>query len=64
MLINGKQIDFEDGITVADMLKKLNLSMDSVVVEVNLEIVPKELYSKKVLCSSDKIEIVSFVGGG
>jgi sulfur carrier protein len=64
MLINGKQIDFEDGITVANMLKKLNLSIDSVVVEVNLEIVPKELYSKKVLCSSDKIEIVSFVGGG
>ncbi|MBZ4688464.1 MAG: sulfur carrier protein [Clostridia bacterium] len=64
MIVNGKERDFDSGITVNELLEKLNLSKDTVVVEVNLEIVPKDQYAAKILNEDDKVEIVSFVGGG
>lgn len=64
MIINGKNIDLSEGITISEMLAKLNLDKEKVVVEVNHEIVKKENYSSRVLNQEDKIEIVSFVGGG
>ena len=64
MVINGKQMDFETEITISEMLKKLDLSEEKVVVEVNFKISSKEKYKEYVLNQSDKVEIVSFVGGG
>ncbi|AZR73199.1 thiamine biosynthesis protein ThiS [Anoxybacter fermentans] len=64
MIINGKEMDFEIGITVDNLLKRLGLDKNKVVVEVNFEIVPKEKYSVKILDKEDRVEIVSFVGGG
>ncbi len=64
MIINGKEIDFKAGITIDEMLKKLNLSEEKVVVEVNFEIISKEKYKEQVLDKGDQVEIVSFVGGG
>jgi len=64
MIINGKFHSFENNITISDLLKNLNISSDLVVVEVNLNIVCKENFSDTVLNDSDRIEIISFVGGG
>lgn len=63
MLVNGNEMSF-DNITILELLNHLNLDMNKVVVEVNLEIVLKENYSHYVLNKEDKIEIISFVGGG
>lgn len=64
MLINGKEMNFHDSITVLDLLKELDLNEDKVVIEVNLEILPKSQYSNKILNKDDRIEIISLVGGG
>lgn len=64
MIINGKEMEFNEGITIEELLKKLNLNMDKVVVEVNLEIIMKEKYYEFILNQEDKVEIISFVGGG
>ncbi|GAA0731895.1 sulfur carrier protein ThiS [Clostridium oceanicum] len=64
MIVNGKNIDYKEGITVENLLDKLDLNMDKVVVEVNLNIISKENYSDILLNKEDKIEIISFVGGG
>lgn len=64
MIINGKEHDFKDKTSITEMLKQLNLNKDKVVVEVNFEIVPKEQYCEWLLNKEDKVEIVSFVGGG
>lgn len=55
---------FEDEITIASLLKELNLPQEKVVVEVNFQIISKELYLTHKLYDADSIEIVSFVGGG
>jgi len=35
-----------------------------IVVEYNLEIIPKERYAQTILKDGDEVEIVSFMGGG
>ncbi|KGG80064.1 sulfur carrier protein ThiS [Caloranaerobacter azorensis] len=64
MIVNGKEMNFETEITVDELLKSLGLDKDKVVVEVNFEIVPKEKYTDRILNTEDRVEIVSFVGGG
>lgn len=63
MIVNGKEKKYE-GLLVSTMLKELGLNKDKVVVELNLEILPKEEYDKRTLREADKVEIVAFVGGG
>ncbi|MCT4606162.1 MAG: sulfur carrier protein ThiS [Marinisporobacter sp.] len=64
MLINGKQMDFDSGITICELLKELDLNEEKVVVEVNFTIISREKYKEYILNKEDKVEIVSFVGGG
>ena len=63
MIINGKKYDYKD-ITVEEMIKRLNLDKDKMVVEVNLNIIPKEEFNTTTLREEDKVEIVAFIGGG
>lgn len=64
MRVNGKEMNFEQSITVQELLTNLKLLADKVVVEVNHDIVAKEQYKTRVLEDSDSVEIVGFVGGG
>lgn len=64
MIINGEEKDLKEGITIIDMLETLGLNKDKVVVEINLDIIPKDKYSQMTLNKKDKIEIVGFIGGG
>lgn len=61
--INGKELDIT-GKTLADYLADTDYDQKRIAVERNGEIVPRNQYSKTVLADGDRIEIVSFVGGG
>lgn len=62
--INGKEKQFDDGLTVKQLLDYFNISVDKVVVEVNGDIIQKENFQKVLLKDGDKVELVQFVGGG
>lgn len=64
MIINGKEMQIETPINISQLLSKLELDPKTVVVEVNMEIVQKGTYEGRLLNEKDKIEIVSFLGGG
>lgn len=64
MIVNGKEMNFEENLTVLELLKNLSISENRVVVEVNYNIMTKEQFSEVILNKEDKVEIVSFVGGG
>ncbi len=61
--INGEDIAV-DGKTVLEYIEENNFNLQRIAVERNEEIVPKAAYKSTVLNDGDKIEIVSFVGGG
>lgn len=64
MIINGKEMQIETPINISQLLSKLELDPKTVVVEVNMEIVQKVTYDGRLLNEKDRIEIVSFLGGG
>jgi len=62
--INAVQTEIVGGKTVADMLREKEVSLETVVVEYNGEILKREFFDKKMICEGDNIEVLSFVGGG
>ncbi len=63
MIINGVQ-EAAEGKSVALVLQEKKIDLSNVAVERNGEIVPKRLYDSVILEAEDRLEIVSFVGGG
>jgi len=63
VIINGEEKNAA-GKTIADLISEGGYKPERVAVERNLEIVPKSAYSDTVLMDGDRVEIVSFVGGG
>ena len=61
--INGEEKNAA-GMTVAQYLTENGYQTARIVVEINGTIVPKSQYSDKTFADGDKVEIVSFVGGG
>lgn len=64
MILNGKNIDLKEDISVEQLLKDYDLNPQKVVVEVNMEILDDEVYSTYLLKNEDTVEVISFVGGG
>jgi len=62
--VNGEAKDIADGLTVAGLIEQLGLGRTRVAVEVNKELAVKKKWAETVLREGDKIEIVTFVGGG
>jgi len=50
--------------TILGYLEALSIDPRRVAVELNMDIVPKEVYAVTQLKDGDQIEIVHFVGGG
>ena len=62
--LNGKNKDILEGSKLNDLIKKLNLPLKKVAIELNKEIIDKKKIKKIKLNNKDNIEIVHFIGGG
>lgn len=62
--VNGKQIQLASEMSVADYLEQNNYQIKRIAVELNEEILPKYSYSDTILKDGDRLEVVTFVGGG
>lgn len=62
--VNGKQIQLASEMSVADYLEQNNYQIKRIAVELNEEILPKYSYSDAMLKDGDRLEVVTFVGGG
>lgn len=62
--INGEDNEVKDGLSVAALLEELQIRPGRVVIELNRNIVSRELHGAMVLKEGDALEIVHFVGGG
>lgn len=64
LVVNGKERCWPEEITIAGAIAQQGLNSETVVVEHNYAIVPKERWSQIILQENDKLEILSFMGGG
>lgn len=64
LTVNGEPRTVPDQVTVAQLLEVLGLPRERVAVEVNLDVVPRAEHASRRLSPGDRVEVVSFVGGG
>jgi thiamine biosynthesis protein ThiS len=62
--VNGEPLRIPTGSTVKDLLVQLALDTRRVAVEHNLKVVPRAEHGALRLNHGDRLEIVTFVGGG
>ncbi|MHC4105071.1 MAG: sulfur carrier protein ThiS, partial [Planctomycetota bacterium] len=65
LVINGKETNINDGLTVNQLLTQENVQMpDMVSVELNGQILKRTKFEETVLKDDDKVEFLYFMGGG
>jgi thiazole synthase len=64
LTINGEPHDFPEALTVSDLLRQLGFDPRKTAVEVNEAVVPAVRRAEHQLAEGDRIEVVTFVGGG
>jgi len=64
VMVNGKEIGGIEGLTVEDLLKRLEIALNFTAVSLNGEVIRKNRYASTRLKDRDKVEIVRPVGGG
>ena len=62
--VNGETKAWRSGATVADLLQDLEIKSERVAVELNLEILDRAAFVHRPLKDGDRVEILSFIGGG
>lgn len=64
ILLNGERKAIEEHTSLAALLLQLGLEGQPVAVEMNGRIVRRQYHANTLLFEGDKLEIVTFVGGG
>ncbi len=62
--VNGESRRVPEEINVTGLLRDLELNVERVAVEVNMEILDRRDFDARTLREGDRIEILSFIGGG
>jgi len=64
IVVNGESRSVAPGQTVADLITELGFGDRRVAVERNREVVPRAQHASTLLAAGDRLEVVTFVGGG
>jgi len=64
MRVNGEDYQAETGLTIGQLLHRLGLQAERVVLEINTNIINAADSTDTELHDGDNLEIIQFVGGG
>ncbi|PID27174.1 MAG: thiamine biosynthesis protein ThiS [Candidatus Cloacimonadota bacterium] len=65
ILLNGVEKSFDfDSITIKDLTTLISIDRETIVAELNGEIVASEEFGNVTIKDGDKLELIRFVGGG
>lgn len=62
--VNGEPREVVQGTTICSLLDSLRIRPERVAVEVNAEVIRRARHAEHRLMGGEKVEIVTFVGGG
>ena len=62
--LNGDPTEIQNNFSVNDLLKSFHLNLDLHIVELNQQVLRKEIYSDVFLREGDTVELIRFMGGG
>ena len=64
IIINGETKEFQEKMTIGELLLLLKLDGKVMAAAVNMQIVKQDMWDKFSLNDGDKLELLDFVGGG
>jgi len=64
IVVNGEKREFQENITLENLLKELSLEAKVMAAAVNMNIVKQDSWGQYILKDGDKLELLDFVGGG
>ena len=64
VVINGKEKQIDEKLTILNLLNEFNLKPKVTVVEINKEIINRSNFSQIKIKKNDRIELIRFMGGG
>ncbi|MCI0500880.1 MAG: sulfur carrier protein ThiS [Epsilonproteobacteria bacterium] len=64
IIINGHEKEFEENLTLKNVIKQLQIEEKVMASAVNMNIIKKENWENYILKENDKLELLEFVGGG
>jgi len=64
LIINGENKEFEEGMSLQNIITNLQVEDKVMAAAVNMEIVKKDEWENYIVKENDKLELLQFVGGG
>lgn len=64
ILVNDQHLDWEEGMTVADMLKKMRYTFKMLVVKVNGELIKKNQWDDHQIPDKADVKVIHLMSGG
>jgi sulfur carrier protein len=64
LTVNKEKLEYEEGMTIDDVLKKKKYSFRLITVVVNGEVIPREQYSTYKVEDGDNIDVIHIMSGG
>lgn len=64
ILVNGENKELTEETTLEELIRQLGVRKETVVAEVNLQIIQADKRSETKLSDGDQVELIQFVGGG
>lgn len=62
--VNTKPVDWVEGESVADLLKRMNYTFPLVVVKIDGEVIPKADFGSTVIPDDSVVEVIHLISGG
>ena len=62
--VNGEEKEFIDNITIAGIVKNLNLENCNIIAELDGKVVKQDDFSSVIVNNNSYLELIRFVGGG
>ena len=58
------EVDWREGMTVADLLEEMNYTFHEIIVKVDGELVPKEAYDTTTVSDGADVKAIHLIAGG
>ncbi len=62
--VNGREMEWKEGMTVQKLLDECNYTYPSIVVSVNGEVINKDDYASTIVNDGDDVKVIHMVAGG
>jgi sulfur carrier protein len=62
--VNGRTVDWEEGMTVEELLEKMNYTFPKIIVRVNGSVVEKKLWPKYLVPDQSSVQAHHLIAGG